>query len=679
MLYQKFAAVIILLSVFVTGVGHARVVAIVDSGILPTPELAPFLVPGGFDFVNRDADPTDDNGHGTIVGLFTVAASNNQARLLPIKTFNSQAVGLTSWVSAGIAHAAANPSVRVINLSLSSGRFDVAQLNTIKRAAGRGKMIVVAAGNSGLPNPDFPAGTVGQLSGRGLAVGAVGPNNVIRPYSARAGSARRFYVVAPDFFEQGLGGTSFAAPQVSGVAAAIFAQSPFLSANDVVDIIRRTTIDLGAPGVDAIYGHGLLNRAAALGPVGTARIPTGLAVGGSSGDVGGDALTLGAPFAFAILDNSSLIGDTLILDEFDRAFAMDLADVVQVPDPVTRLSTLMRSFRQETSGVATELGTLRLNAWLSDDPALRSTYAFDVFGRADYEDRVPFASLLLESGAETGWVYGYGYNIDPRNVFGMVEQDGLQYPRFLSAEAFDAPYLSFADVSNTLHWGYRWNDRAQVRFGWTTTDESRRFGHHSQTATLQGTYRVNDALRLRASLSDGRERGGLFGGSSEGVFSIDGARTVAIGTGAEYRINPRLALIGQYTYGYTRVDDGTSSLLKDFSALHGEAYGLGLVASSVFRKEDRFGIMLSRPLRVTAGQVDLNVPFARDFDGTVYARSERVSLVPEGRETDVEVAYSLPLTGNVNLSGHLLWQHQPFHSPDVDDRMTAAVAVRVQF
>ncbi len=679
MLYQKYSAFCACLMLLAGGPAHARLVAIVDSGITPVPDVAPFLVPGGFDFANNDPNPIDDNGHGTVVGFITVVASNERARLLPIKSFNAQAVGLNSWVTQGIAFAARHPNVRVINLSLKSGVFDVPQLETIKDATKRGKMIVMAAGNTGLPNPDFPAGTVNQLKGHGLAVGAVGPSRNIRPYSARAGTSKEFYVVARDFLEEGLGGTSFAAPQVSGVAAAIFDQSPFLSAKEVVDIIRRTAVDLGAPGVDTVYGHGLLNRAAALGPVGAARIPTGNDTSGPSGEFTGAALTLGAPFAYAILENNPRLSRTLILDEYQRPFSADLTAAISVPSRITELASLMRTFRQETGSVYTDVGSVALRAWVSDDPALRATYALDPFGQRDYEERVPFASFMLEGGAPAGLYYGFGYNVDPRTVFGMFEGDRAAPVRFLSSETFDAPYLSFGAVSDTLHFGYRLNERTDVLLGWTNTDDRERYGHQSQTATVRARYQATDALSLSARLTNTEEQGGLFGGASDGAFAIDDARTVAVGAGAEYRFGSKLALVGQYTYGYTRVANIAGSLLGDFSTLRGEAYGLGLVAGGVFRRDDRFGIMVSRPLRVIGGEAEIRIPNARDFDGRVFAETESVNLVPNGRETDLEVAYALPVTPTVDVEAHVLWQHEPFHSARLDDRMTVAAAIRKRF
>jgi len=55
----------------------ATVVAVVDTGVDPSqPDLAGRLAPG-FDFVNGDSDPADDNGHGTAAAGIVAAAGDN--------------------------------------------------------------------------------------------------------------------------------------------------------------------------------------------------------------------------------------------------------------------------------------------------------------------------------------------------------------------------------------------------------------------------------------------------------------------------------------------------------------------------------------------------------------------------------------------------------------------------
>jgi subtilisin family serine protease len=58
-------------------------------------------------------------------------------------------------------------------------------------------------------------------------------------------------------------GTSLSAPFVAGVAALIRALRPDLSAGAVLDVLRRTAKDLGAPGCDQLYGCGLVSAFAA--------------------------------------------------------------------------------------------------------------------------------------------------------------------------------------------------------------------------------------------------------------------------------------------------------------------------------------------------------------------------------------------------------------------------------
>ena len=63
-------------------------------------------------------------------------------------------------------------------------------------------------------------------------------------------------------------GTSFAAPTTSGKAALIQSKFPSLTARQLADVIKTTADDLGAPGVDDIFGHGRVNLKRALSPVG---------------------------------------------------------------------------------------------------------------------------------------------------------------------------------------------------------------------------------------------------------------------------------------------------------------------------------------------------------------------------------------------------------------------------
>lgn len=59
-------------------------------------------------------------------------------------------------------------------------------------------------------------------------------------------------------------GTSMATPHVAGVAALLYAVEPGLNQAAVYSILRATARDLGAPGWDKYYGHGLVDAQAAL-------------------------------------------------------------------------------------------------------------------------------------------------------------------------------------------------------------------------------------------------------------------------------------------------------------------------------------------------------------------------------------------------------------------------------
>ena len=144
-------------------------------------------------------------------------------------------------------------------------------------------LFVVAAGNSGTrcfvsdcnhlaEALDDHAETivVGSANDEGTGFHIIDSSSIdgidVDDYSTRAGKLKDSYILAP--VVPGYVGTSFAAPVVSGVAALIqdkYDSSP----SEIRDIIFSTADDIGAPGVDPIYGHGVLNASAALSPIGS--------------------------------------------------------------------------------------------------------------------------------------------------------------------------------------------------------------------------------------------------------------------------------------------------------------------------------------------------------------------------------------------------------------------------
>ncbi len=639
---------------------QAAVIAVIDSGIAPIPELAPHLAPGGFDFVNNDPDATDDNGHGTVLAAIAVSSSNFTAQVMPIKILDATGSGALIWGRQGIAHAASRPNVRILNLSTQSMVYDLPVVASLQSAAGAGKIIVMAAGNTGLPNPDFPAGIVNQLSGRGIAVGAVGPGNVIRPYTARAGNSMNSYLVALDDLGLGLLGTSFAAPQVSGAAALVLHNAPFLSANEVVDILLRTAVDLGAPGTDPIYGRGLLNPSAALMPVGPPQIPTGDTVADSGASIQRVALELGPAVAGALMDNGRL-AKTVIVDEYKRPFVVNLKSLASIHDPRPTWPSLLDDLRGLSEPLDVPLASKhKLSLWLSP-PVFADSELCSVFCDFDPSEGATEIAMSLSSVSNKGLHYHLNLNTDLGTPFGANQWHRVKAMSLLSRRSLLSPYLSFGERSNSAGLGYGFGRRIDVALGFVATDEGDAHGRRSDAALIEGNYELSDWMSLTAQLTTLSEDGNLLGGASNGAFGVDQSNTTAVSVGARLQLRPSLALVGHYTRGHTRVDDVEHSLLHDFSSLRSEAFSAALFANGVIRKDDQVAIAVSRPLRVTDGSVDMEIPYARDYAGNVLSNTERISLVPQGKETDVEISYRFPLREHTTVGANLLYRAQPDH------------------
>ncbi len=235
----------------------------------------------GYDFVNNDNDPMDDQNrlqdsfgicqidpiyHGTHVAGIVGAVTNNsrgiaglaQVRLMAVKVLDDCGLGYISDISLGIRYAADN-GADVITLSLG-GIASATLKNAAQYAWNKGVLLVAASGNDG-GGVSYPAAYPSVV-----AVGSVGRSRIRSSFS-NYGSQMELVAPGEDItstmriqpYYQSHTGTSQAAPQVAGVAALVLSRNPSLTNSEVRAIMNSTATDLGDPGWDNEYGHGLVN------------------------------------------------------------------------------------------------------------------------------------------------------------------------------------------------------------------------------------------------------------------------------------------------------------------------------------------------------------------------------------------------------------------------------------
>jgi subtilisin family serine protease len=255
------------------------IIAVVDTGIdLDHPDLScPGKLMTGKNFVSPGSPPDDDHGHGTHVAGIASACTNNAtgvggvawgARLMPVKVLNSSGSGSYDRLASGITYAA-DQGADVINLSLGGIGTSSALEDAVEYADDRG-VVVAAAGNCGsgcwiggqfYNNPTFyPAAYAATM-----AVAATNPDDNWasfsghRPYVDVAAPGDGIYstYLGGGYVYQG--GTSMAAPFVSGLAALIWSLNPDLPNGQVRSLIQTTADDLGTPGKDDFFGYGRIN------------------------------------------------------------------------------------------------------------------------------------------------------------------------------------------------------------------------------------------------------------------------------------------------------------------------------------------------------------------------------------------------------------------------------------
>jgi thermitase len=254
--------------------GAGVTVAVLDTGAdLTHPALAGRLVQG-FDFVDLDADPSEEGvygqdvayGHGThVAGLVALAAPD--AKIMPLRILKPDGTG-NSWLLAQAIRYATDYRVGVINLSYSVQHRSllIDDVLSIVTSVQPGAVVAAAAGNSGGTAPEYPAAE--HVPGL-LAVAASTLSDKLADFSTRGSwvsvAAPGERIVSSVPLDSGSAyatwsGTSMAAPLTAGTAALVRAAQPNLKPAEVAQhiIVTSATIRGSVPHrIDAAAAVGL--------------------------------------------------------------------------------------------------------------------------------------------------------------------------------------------------------------------------------------------------------------------------------------------------------------------------------------------------------------------------------------------------------------------------------------
>lgn len=252
----------------VTRGNSSILIAIVDTGVdWDHPDLAANYVPLGYDWVNNDHDPMDDNGHGTHVAGIVAAVINNsigvaglsQVRIMAEKGLNASGYGFADDLANAINHAV-DSGAKIIVMSWGDYESSILLYNAIKYAYRAGALLVAAAGNDATSDKMYPA-----AYDEVVAVSATDSSDDLASFSNYGDwielSAPGVNIISTywDNTYRYESGTSMAAPFIAGVAALTWSVYPNLSRDDLRTYLHATTDDLGAPGFDIYYGFGRVN------------------------------------------------------------------------------------------------------------------------------------------------------------------------------------------------------------------------------------------------------------------------------------------------------------------------------------------------------------------------------------------------------------------------------------
>lgn len=257
--------------------GDAKtIIAVIDTGAdMNHPDLKDKIV-ASYNVFTKTAEVSDSHGHGTHCAGIAAAALNGvgiagiapDAGLMPVQVLNASGGGSDATIAEGIVWAA-DHGAKVMTMSLGLYKTSKVLEEALQYALDKDVALVASAGNNNAMNDPVKAPHLPSTYPGVIEVAATDNADAKARFSNWGDTVT---VAAPGVdilstvpgSHKKMSGTSMASPAAAGVVALIRTRYPNLNREQVKLHLQKTAKDLGEPGFDKYFGHGLVDAAAAV-------------------------------------------------------------------------------------------------------------------------------------------------------------------------------------------------------------------------------------------------------------------------------------------------------------------------------------------------------------------------------------------------------------------------------
>jgi hypothetical protein len=574
---------------------------------------------------------------------------------------------------------------------------------------------VWAAGNAGgydeadNSSPELLAGMshfIEEIQGHSIAVVSIDEDGEISDFSNRCGVAMDFCIAAPGgsvtvayptsmddagIYEDEInnpnscvqdnscyavaGGTSFAAPFVTGGLAAI--SSYFdgqLGSTEIVSRLFSTANKNGVYANSEIYGQGLMDLAAATSPVGQTSAMMSNSLSGPMVSASLTSLQLITPaFGDAIargVSNHSVI----FFDELQAPFRNSLnnlvADYRNQINPIIGFDE-MHNFSRSMSHTDSEF--------------------FEV-GHANFQNisnELVTPSHLLESQANKNQYFAYfneskktfvSQGINGSWALGIFKDTYLRNNSALRSK-FNNPWLNY--TASGASFGSIKELNNAFNLAYTISAGRNKFSPNEtfleKNSSLLGLIELQSNSKLPSLqfgiLQENDSNSGLAGsgalsGTKNQITKFVGLSSVKNLLGGK--------IFGSIHWGQSSDISHNIGMLKSIKEVKSSSFGFGYIQNSILNKRDQLTISIDQPLRVETGKLNLDVPVYRTKQKDVIFHSISFGLKPSGREINSKINYSTVFK-KMNFDFAFGYKADPYHMKNLDDYWYTSMRASIKF